>query len=126
MVHGQPAFPLEIGNRTRHTKNTVMRAGRQVQALAGLFQQPGFALTQLAVGSNAVDTEAGIDAAAFGLDRARLDHTLANALGRLARRAPLERLARHFDLQVDPVEERPRDAIAIALEIGRASCRERV
>ena len=109
----------KVGDGARDLENPVMRPGREGQAPDGHFQGAfgggGFQRAQLA---QTPWRQAGLDETAFRLAGARGQDPLAHLGGCGAGLLPAHLLVshgRHFDVQVDAIEQRPADFAEVAL-----------
>ena len=128
VVAGNPFRTGQIGNCAGNFQDAVISAGAEVQVGHGEFQQLHRRLIQDAVAFYLTAAHAGV-AGDFGLlpkarmlALARSDHPLANLRGRLAGllAGDLVKLhRRHFDVQVNAVEQRAGDATEIVLNLTR-------
>ena len=123
---------FEVGDGAAHLQDAVVGARRQAQTAHRRFEHP------LALGVHAAVLadeprrhlrvrEDAVARKPFALPLSRTQHPRANlgrplGLGRRRARKLLELHGRHVDVDVDAVEERPRDAPDVALYLrGRAA-----
>lgn len=114
---------FQIGEGARHLEQAVRGAQRQRQAFAGSLQ-PGLILdAELAMAAQSGEVEKGIGAALTGeLQLPRLGYLggeHGTALAHLRRSVEGRRLARNGQVQVDAVEQRAGELVAIALDLVR-------
>lgn len=113
----------QVGDRACDFQHAVIAAGRQAELFHGAFQQSMTAFAQDAVAVDLARTQAGIGlAAALQLAAACRNHTPGNCLAGFAVRCAagpqhIMRQPGHFDMQIDAIQQRPRDPRAVTLNL---------
>ena len=110
----------EIGDRARHLQHTQRAASGELPAIRGAFQELALLGAELHDAPQPARIEPRVQpTAAFELRGASEGDRFADLRG-LADRRRLrdiaERYARHFDVQIEPVEQRPGDPARVLLE----------
>ena len=116
---------FEIGQGARHLEQAVGRAQRQTQAFAGLFQPEAVFIRQHTMPAQSRQVEKGVGAALSGLlARPCTGHLVGRLRGALRcgfGGRELGGFARHRDMQVDAVEQRAGQLVAVALHLFRGA-----
>lgn len=122
MRRADPFRAAEIGDGARHAQDAMVGARGQVQALQGVAQQLLLVIVQAAVTIQSDAVKSGIAfALSLNLNVARGAHPRTHLRTGFTGRALqfLRREPRHFDLQIDAVEQRSGDAAAVTLNLIR-------
>jgi hypothetical protein len=112
----------EVGDRTGQLEHTVVGACREVQLAHGRLHQPLARAIELAVAAHLGRPHIGVGQQARALETLGLDlpsgrNPLADSMRRLAQPLSAELLVVHawnIYVDVDAVEQRPRDALLLA------------
>jgi hypothetical protein len=122
--------PREVGDGAGYLEDTIERAGGEAQPLEGTVEEGAAGRIDGAEAAELLGAHGGVvrrrraGPEALELEGASGGDAAGHRLRALARRGAqlLQADRRHLDVQVDAVEERPRDASAIALdERGRTA-----
>ena len=113
----------EIRNGARHPEHTVTRASREVQLLHRPREKLPAARREHAVTAQLAHRESLVRLAGpIDLRRPSLDDASADRRGRLGGTGiGVVTHARYLDVQIDPIEKRPRDARAVAQNLLRGT-----
>ena len=119
---------VEIGDGARHFEDATVGTSTQTEALHGRLKQfdsRGIGLGILmnhALGHLCIAVNGLVGAEALGLNFARLHHPFADGGTGFARRCTTDvgkRHGRYLALDVDAVEQRPRDFVHVVLNLPR-------
>src|SRR5262245_4268691 len=116
----------EVGDRACHAQDARVRACREAEPLARELEEAATRRSETAGAPDLAPAEPGVDASTPAhLPDARRRHPRPHGGRRLGGDALVgeaaDRHARHLDVQVDAIEERPGDARAIAVDERRAA-----
>src|SRR5213592_353931 len=123
-------FSVEISDGARDFQDPIVGAGAEIQFAHRHANQFLRVLAELAVlleltrGHARVAIYFRVAVKTFPLAFTRADHALANSSGSFFRALARDVAVfdgRHFDMQIDTVEQRPGDALTISLHLHRAT-----
>ncbi|OQA25721.1 MAG: hypothetical protein BWY59_01664 [Verrucomicrobia bacterium ADurb.Bin345] len=128
MVRKNVLGPVQVGNCARHLKNAIVRARAEIQVrdrhlehLLRIVVQPAM-LVHILRAHRGVAVHAARTLEPGLLHLPRLDHARADRRGRLPSlhgRKVLVAHRRHLDMNVNPVQQRTRNLVAISLNLNR-------